>query len=298
MREQTEQTYKERILRVLVHIQNHLDEAISLDDLAKIAHFSPCHFHRIFRGMVGETVMQHVRRLRLERATHQLRVTDLPVTRLAFEAGYETHESFTRAFRAMFGVAPSHYRENMRHKTNSLHPDLVHFAPDGHLDNFEPHVTGDSKMDVRIETLKPMRVAFMRHTGPYADCGPTWEALCGWAGRHGLFGPDTVILGLSHDDPEVTPAEKIRYDACITVGDNVEAEGDVGIQEIGGVECAVTTHKGPYEKLADSYARFCGEWLAQSGREMVVGPSIEIYRNNPEDTPPEELLTEIYLPLK
>src|SRR5580704_17212537 len=107
MRTETEQSYKQRILRVLIHIQNHLDEAMSLEDLAGIAHFSPFHFHRIFRGMVGESVKEHIRRLRLERAAHRLKFTDLPVTRIAFEAGYETHEAFTRAFGSMFGLAPS-----------------------------------------------------------------------------------------------------------------------------------------------------------------------------------------------
>ena len=102
MKSETQQTYQERILKVLVYIQNHLDETLSLEELAGVAHFSPYHFHRIFRGMVGESLMEHVRRLRLERAAHRLKFTDSPVTRIAFEAGYETHEAFTRAFRALF----------------------------------------------------------------------------------------------------------------------------------------------------------------------------------------------------
>ncbi|HRX85905.1 MAG TPA: AraC family transcriptional regulator, partial [Phycisphaerae bacterium] len=83
----TERDYQQRMLRVLVFIQQHLDEALRLEDLAGVANFSPFHFHRIFRGMVGETVMEHVRRLRLERAAQRLRQGDQPVTRLAFEAG-------------------------------------------------------------------------------------------------------------------------------------------------------------------------------------------------------------------
>ena len=110
MKPVTARTYEERMLRVLVHIQEHVDEDLSLAALARVAHFSPYHFHRIFRGMVGESVKTHIRRLRLERAALHLKTTRRPVTRLAFEAGYETHESFTRAFRDMFGVAPSVYR--------------------------------------------------------------------------------------------------------------------------------------------------------------------------------------------
>ena len=97
MRAPTERERMGRILRVLVYIQGHLDDVISLDDLAAVAHFSPYYFHRVFRGMVGESVMGHVRRLRLERAAHRLKSGDHPVTRVAFEAGYETHEAFIRA---------------------------------------------------------------------------------------------------------------------------------------------------------------------------------------------------------
>src|SRR5215470_14455260 len=114
MRDTTIQDYQSRILKVLVHIQKSLDSPVSLEELAAIAHFSPCHFHRIFRGMVGESVKEHVRRLRLERAAHGLKLGDEPVTRIAFEAGYETHESFTRAFGAMFGESPSRFRRTRR----------------------------------------------------------------------------------------------------------------------------------------------------------------------------------------
>ena len=64
----TSEHYTARILKVMEHVQRHLDDALTPTDLARVAHFSPFHFQRIFRGMVGETVMGHVRRLRLERA--------------------------------------------------------------------------------------------------------------------------------------------------------------------------------------------------------------------------------------
>ena len=105
--------------RVLVHIQSHLDEPMPLDQLAEVASFSPWHFHRIFRGMVGESVKEHVRRLRLERAAQQLRDTNRAVVDIALEAGYETHESFTRAFAAMFGPRRRSSATGRRHKEAS-----------------------------------------------------------------------------------------------------------------------------------------------------------------------------------
>ncbi len=152
-------------------------------------------------------------------------------------------------------------------------------------------------MDVKIEKREPLRVAFVRHVGPYQGVGEAWQKLCGWAGPRGLFGPNTAMLGVCHDDPDVTPPERIRYDACISAPDGLEAEGDVGIQEVAGGDYAVTTHHGPYENLAATYAVLCGEWLPSSGRELRSAPSLEFYRNSPQDTKPEDLVTDIYMPL-
>src|SRR5262249_26256763 len=107
MKASTEQDYRERIVRTLVYIQGRLDEELELAELAGVAAFSPFHFHRIFRGLVGESVKEYVRRLRLERAARCLKQESRPVTEIALQAGFETHESFTRAFTAMFGESPS-----------------------------------------------------------------------------------------------------------------------------------------------------------------------------------------------
>ncbi|MHC4181090.1 MAG: AraC family transcriptional regulator [Planctomycetota bacterium] len=298
MKSQTEQTYKQRILRVLVHIQDRLDDALCLEDLARIAHFSPCHFHRVFRGMVGESLMEHIRRLRLERAAHRLKFTDQRVTGIAFDAGYETHEAFTRAFRAMFGQAPSQFRKTSRTASSPDVPSSVHFVPDGTLEDFNPVDAGGLPMEVRIEKVEPVRVAFMRHVGPYDQVGQTWEKLCAWAAPRGLLGPKLTMLGICHDVPEVTPQDKIRYDACLAVDDQFEPDGEVGVQEIAAGEYAVTTHQGPYKELGETYARLCGNWLPASGREVSPAPPFEIYLNSPEGTNPEDLLTDVYVPLE
>lgn len=298
MKAETMQVYRERILRVLIHIQGHLDDSLSLDDLGRIACFSPFHFHRVFTGLVGESVKGHIRRLRLERAVHSLKGTGQSVLDIALDAGYETHESFTRAFRGMFGLSPSEARRNHRSVLPVRAASGVYFQPGGEAPDFNPITTGGVPMDVKIEKVDPIRVAFVRHVGPYEECGSAWQTLCSWAGRKGLFGPNSRMLGISHDDPDVTPPEKIRYDACVTVDESVQPEGDVGVQEIPGGEYAVATHKGPYVNLKETYSKICGEWAPRSGREMKVGPCFEAYLNDPERTPPEELLTDVHVPLE
>jgi AraC family transcriptional regulator len=298
MRTDTFNSYQTRILRSLVYLQAHLDEQVSLDDLAGVACFSPYHFHRIFRGVVGESVASHVRRLRLERAAWRLRFSEKPVTEIAFETGYETHESFTRAFHAAFGDSPSSFRANRSSALRTAAASGMHYSESGVLADFVRPAQPGQPLEVRKHHLPSMRVAFLRHTGPYDSVGATWQRLMMWAGGKGLLGGMTGILGVIHDDPEITPPEKLRYDAAIILRHaEIAPEGDIGVQHIGPGEYIIAQHRGPYERLVETYARMCGEWLPESGYELLAAPALEFYRNSPMDSAPENLLTDIYLPL-
>jgi len=294
----TTRDYAQRILRVIVHIQQNLDAAMPLEELARIAHFSEFHFHRVFRGMVGESVMSHIRRLRLERAAQRLKHTDQPITMIAFEAGYEAHESFTRAFNKAFKCSPTEFRKVANAPDQIDSPGQVHYMAADSKINFHPITIKERPMDVKIKTIKPMRVAFARHVGPYNEVGKTWERLMDWAGSECIFGPETRLLGACWDDPEVTEQDKIRYDACLTVDENFKPTGDIGVQTLGGGQYAAILHEGPYDKLGDTYSALFGRWLAASKHEPDDPPSLEFYLNEPDSTEPEDLLTEVCIRIR
>ena len=154
-------------------------------------------------------------------------------------------------------------------------------------------------MNVRIDTLPEQKIIKVRQTGPYSEsAGRAWKLLCGWAAPRDLFTQATQFIGIGHDDPSVTAPENIRYDAAITVSVDVAAEPPVEFDILPGGEHAVCTHKGPYDRLEDAYKAVMGQWLPQSGREFRGGLTFEVYRNNPDTTPPEQLLTDIHIPLK
>lgn len=298
MRTTTRNDYLERMNTVLLHIQANLDTELSLEGLAAQTCFSPTHFHRIFKGMMGETVIDHIRRIRLERAALRLCFGDHTVTGTAFDAGYETVESFSRAFKKMFGCPPSKYQERHWQETHDKFPGLIHYRPDATREAFRLKERTETNMKVRIENVEAMRVAFIRKTGPYNECGDAWDRLCAWADSKGLFRADTKFLGVSHDAPQVTPPDKIRYDACFTVDRDVNGEGEIGIQTVGGGRYAVTTHKGPYDGLEATYAELMGQWLPHSGERFGSNLCFELYLNDPQSTPPEELLTDIYISIE
>lgn len=290
----TRQGYQERLNRVLGYLEARLGEDVSLEKLAEVACFSPHHFHRIFTGMVGESVKAHVRRLRLERAAHRLYFTGLRVTDIALDSGYDSPEAFSRAFRAQFSLSPGAYRDAALAGTL---PAASGRTPSSMCTTLQLISEGAIPMEATVKTIEPLRVAFVRHIGPYEQCESAWEKLCAWAGPKNLLGPETPFIGLCHDDPEITPPEKIRYDACVSVPEGIEPEGEVGIKEIGGGSYAVTMHTGPYQNLHATYAWLCGVWAVENGQELMSEPSLEFYLNDPQSTPPEELKTEVYVKL-
>ncbi len=108
----TSLSYQDRLRLVLQHIEGNLDTPPSLEELSRIACFSPYHFHRIFTAMMGESVAAYVRRLLLQRAAAHLSYSGEAITTVALVAGYDSLDAFTRAFRAAFGASPSVYRRN------------------------------------------------------------------------------------------------------------------------------------------------------------------------------------------
>jgi len=297
MKATTLQDYKQRLLRVLVRIQRQLDAPLSLEELAALACFSPYHFHRLFTGMLGESLMSHIRRLRLERAATRLKLSRRQVIEVALEAGYESHEAFSRAFKSAFRMSPSRFRRCKGALGQAGARSGVHYQEAQSLRNFRTMRTLNQNMKVTIKQVESMRVAFMRHVGPYSECGATWEKFLTFPGKEGLLGGDATFIGICHDDPEVTPPEKVRYDACVAVGPDFTPQGEIGVQTIPKGEYAVMTHIGPYDKLGQSYAKLLGQWLPRSGRELRSTPCFEVYLNSPESTAPEDLITDLYAPL-
>lgn len=115
--------------RALRHIEGHLDAALSVTSLAEIAGLSPFHFSRLFTSQVGESVMSHVRRKRLQHAVRQLSGETPPdLVQLAFECGFESQEAFTRAFKAGLGVSPGRFKRNNAALRDMMEIDMTNVA--------------------------------------------------------------------------------------------------------------------------------------------------------------------------
>ena len=152
-------------------------------------------------------------------------------------------------------------------------------------------------MKVTIETVAPMRVAFARHVGPYNQCGLAWDKISEYLGKEGYLGPGCRFFGVPYDDPASVPAEQLRYDACITVGPDFKPAEGIGVMEIAGGTYARVTHQGPWQRFSETYGWLMGQWLPRNAQRLRDVPCFEEYLNSPENTAPEDLLTDIRVPI-
>ena len=278
----TREEYERRVLRAQEYISTHLDEEVRPLEIAKITGFSVHHFHRIFRGLTEESVMGFTRRLRLERGARYLRSGNRPVIDIALEAGYKSHEAFTRAFSERFLLNPTQFRASK--KAQDASPISPPSGP---------------KVSVIVRREPILDVLYMQHRGSYLEVGAVWERFVTWVLANDLIGgPDAFaqrnMFGLVPDDPDTTPTELLRYKACLLHNRQVSLpDGPVAQSQIPGGRYAVAVHRGSYETLHETYLDLIGRWFPQSSYVPAHSPVVEHYLNSPQDTAPALLETEV-----
>lgn len=290
--------YKKRVCLAMNFISGNLERNLSLEEIARAAHFSPFHFHRIFKAVVRETVAEFTRRLRLEWAANRLLANSHDsITLIAIECGFSTSQNFARAFRKHFGLSPTKFRNskngNMLSKGEVALSLKTSYSPDMILIN-----EGRNEMKAEVKNMPDYHVAYVRKMGPYGKetCGQAFGELMRWAGPKGFLNSGTM-LGLYWDNPEVTPPEKCRVDACISVPEDTRPEGQVGIQDVKGGPYAVCHFEidehGFQQAWDDAF-----KWLINTGYECADQPCYELYHNNAEEHPERKWIIDICIPLK
>ncbi|MEO0495974.1 MAG: GyrI-like domain-containing protein [Pseudomonadota bacterium] len=283
MRDQTQWSdYQDRINRVVDYIHDHLDDDLDLDTLAEVACLSRYHWHRVFHALKGETVAQLVERLRLARAARQLTSTDDPVADIARVSGFNSARAFSRSFGKAYGMSPARYRRAGAHAV------------------FQSAKTqGNSTMfDVDIIDAPKRALHGFAHVGDYMGISRQFEHTFSTIAAQGLLPNMRGMVGIYYNDPSATPVDELQSFAGVLLEPGTPVPDALETRELASGPVAVLHYKGPYSGMKPAYDWFYGTWLASSGREAGDMPPYEVYLNSPEDTAPNDLLTEIHLPLK
>lgn len=150
-------------------------------------------------------------------------------------------------------------------------------------------------IEIRHDPVR--RLGAMPHSGPYHEISRAYDKLGAVLGTRGLWPKAGAMVAAYYDDPSATPAADLRSHAGVVFGGDVALEAPLEVVTLPAGPHAVLRYQGPYSGLAAAYDQLFG-WLPTSGREPADSPVFEIYLNTPMDTAPENLLTEICVPLK
>lgn len=268
--------WRSRLERAANLLSERLDSPPSLEELAKAAAVSPFHFHRIWRALTGETVRQTLLRLRLEVSRELLKAKNANVTETALAVGFGTPQSFARAFRRHTGMTPSEQRAQA--------------TPTDKVSNHD--------MKVKIEQRGEIMVVALRRKGrAYTDLNATFGTVWSWAEATNTLKHLVGIFGIPLDDAESVPEAELRYDACLALG-VATAPAPFHVFGIPAGDYARVRHAGSYDGLESTTQYLVGEWLPASGREPADFPAFHQFLNDPDHTPVNELLTDVYLPIR
>ena len=297
--------YEYRIHKVLDFIEQNITLKLTLTKLSNESYFSPFHFHRIFHAFTGETPVEYINRVRLEKAANFLILNlDESITEIAYKCGFNTSAAFARSFKEFFGLSATGWRKggyinfSKALKTNSK------IWKDNPFNKF--YFDGSSKnkfknllMKTEIKNMPGFHVSYIAHFEGYnSKIGKLFEKLCNWAGPKGILNPETKFIGISLDNPRITPPEKCRYYACIAVPQNVKPDKTVNVTEIPSGKCLVARFEGSEKDIALAYDELFYKHLPESGWLPQDRPAYEIYYLDPNKDPKGKFKMDICIPLK
>ncbi len=282
MKNITYNDYVQRINKVVAYINNHLDETLELKTLANEAALSDFHFHRIFKALKGEAIGGYITRLRLEATARLLRYTALTIEEIAFNIGYETTASLSKAFKKQYDISPIEYRTNKDTyimKKEIINLDLALKAP-------------------KTVILEPKNLIYVALTGAYGslDYGKAYEQLWAVIKAQKLFTKGIESICISYDDPKITEGSLQRSDVCLAIHKPATPQEEVSCKTLAGGKYAVFFYQGSYENLSQVYDTAV-RWVIDHQYTLREEPFFEKYLNDARRTPKEKLKTEIYIPI-
>jgi AraC family transcriptional regulator len=285
--------YAARIDRVLACIDADLGGDLSLGRLARVADFSPYHFHRVFKAMTGETLHAYVKRMRLKSAAVRLRHSPRPdVTRIALDLGFESPSDFARSFKAAYHVRPLAFA---RSTTGLLDGPGVK----------GPDHPAPTPREVTVRVIPDMPIAYIRCVGlsrAFSNVAieRAYARLFAWARANDLVGPDTRVIGVTLDSPEAVPLAQCRFNACISVPEAAQAGPGILLGRLGAsgkYACMTFVRRDPRysEAFFSGIEHLYKHWLPDSGFVPDDKPFLELYREEEPGT--GKLLVDFCVPL-
>ncbi|PYY28152.1 AraC family transcriptional regulator [Paenibacillus illinoisensis] len=277
----------ESLQKAIQYIEEHLLENVTIEQIAAQAHISPFYFQRTFTLLTDVTVFEYIRRRRLTLAAHELVQSEQKIIDLAYKYGYDTPESFSKAFRRQHGVAPSEVR-----KSSTSVKSYNRLAIQVSLKGAEP-------MDYKIVEQAEFSLVGIKQAYSYADGENLREIPKMWEKAYANGTEDRLIalnngaiqglLGVCVDQTEIK-GKQMEY----WIGTAYHGEIPEGLSSltIPASKWSVFEVKGPLpESLQNLWKQIVSEWFPSNPYEHARTPELEVYAG-PHHAP------QIWIPIK
>lgn len=293
--------HEEKIARVVQYIYSELSKAqpdsLTVDKLSQVAGFSKYHFHRVFCSYTGKNVTAFVLMVKLKRASYQLAFQhEMKVIDIAYDAGFENPESFSRAFSREFNQTPSQFRKQPEWMdlSDKVKYEIKFTGKSLNKDKGAHHMT-----TVEICHMETVKVAALEHHGSPKKLNHTVAQFIAWR-KQSAESPiaTTQTYGIAYSDPDAVPANEFRFDVCSSVQVDIkDNDFEVVNKTIPGGRCAKVTHLGSHDLMDEKIRFLYGQWLTESGEKLRDFPVFFHYKNLFPQVAEHDLITDIYLPL-
>lgn len=294
-----------RIHKAIQFIEQNSSDKLSLENVAAIAYFSPFHFHRIFKAIVGETLNDFITRKRIEKsANYLLHKPEDNITEIALLSGFTSISSFSRAFKKFYGVSPKIFRDSSPDrfskicKTESKN-GKIETQLEQYICNMKEHLQfiEDNARKIDVVTINDIEVAYIPHIGPLENLGLAFEKLFQWAYPNNLMNGENQIMSIYHDSPKITEPEKLKASACISINPSKVNTSDINTRTIPSgkyIEANFELTIDVFQKMWEGIF----VWIFNKG--YAINPDLDpfdIYHNDFNKHPQKKCNITIYIPI-
>ena len=302
----TSKIAKENIARLniaITYIEENLSEKLSLKIIAEKAHFSPFHFHRLFKIIVGETLHNFINRKRIEKAaSYLLHQKEKNSTEIAEKVGFSNLSSFSKSFKKFYGISPNKFKKESPDKFSKI--SKIESKNGKVTITFEQYICNINnalnwlkmRTNTEIRQMDSLELAYISHKGKMEAIGNVYDRLVKWATPKGLINKATRMLTIYHDSPKITDLNKIRMSACIVLNETLKVDGEVNLRNIKPVKCIVSRLEITPNEFQQAWeSSFV--WMVENGYKKTTIDPFEIYYNNAQEHPENKFIVDVCIPV-